>query len=123
QPETRDGRPVAVGDPTEGALLVAAAQAGLRKEDLERRLPREDELPFDSDRKRMTTLHRLPDDPSRLDEYTRPFHRQGVPYLAITKGAVDGLLDVATRIWAEAGPEPLDGEWRERIHAANDEMA
>jgi Ca2+-transporting ATPase len=123
QPETEDGKHVAVGDPTEGALLVAAAQAGLRKEDLERRLPREDELPFDSDRKRMTTLHRLPDDCARLDEFTCHFHREGVPFLAITKGAVDGLLEVATRIWIGKGPEPLDGDWRERIHAANDELA
>ena len=48
-----------VGDPTEGALVVAAVRAGLWKEELERALPRVAELPFDSDRKRMTTVHQL----------------------------------------------------------------
>ena len=45
------------GDPTEAALVVAAAKAGLHKETLEREWPRVDEIPFTSERKRMTTLH------------------------------------------------------------------
>ncbi len=49
----------AVGDPTEGALVVAAVRAGLWKKKLEAALPRISELPFDSDRKRMTTVHRV----------------------------------------------------------------
>ena len=49
------------GDPTEGALLTAAAKAGLWREALERELPRVAELPFDSERKMMTTIHRRPD--------------------------------------------------------------
>ena len=47
-----------VGDPTEGALVVAAAKGGFHREDLESALPRVQEIPFDSDRKRMTTIHR-----------------------------------------------------------------
>jgi Ca2+-transporting ATPase len=49
------------GDPTEGALLTAAAKAGLWREALERQLPRAAELPFDSERKMMTTVHRTPE--------------------------------------------------------------
>jgi Ca2+-transporting ATPase len=49
-----------IGDPTEGALLVAAGQAGLMKEELDAWLPRVAERPFDSDRKRMTTMHAPP---------------------------------------------------------------
>jgi len=45
-----------VGDPTEGAMVVAAAKAGLWREDMEKRLPRVAEVPFDSDRKRMSTI-------------------------------------------------------------------
>jgi Ca2+-transporting ATPase len=45
------------GDPTEGALVVAAAKAGLKKADLDRQFPRVDEIPFSSESKRMTTLH------------------------------------------------------------------
>ena len=49
----------AIGDPTEGALVIAAAQAlGLWKNELEEAMPRVAELPFDSDRKRMTTVHK-----------------------------------------------------------------
>lgn len=50
----------AVGDPTEAALLAAAAKLGLDPGELRLRFPRVAELPFDSDRKRMTTAHRLP---------------------------------------------------------------
>jgi magnesium-transporting ATPase (P-type) len=55
-----------IGDPTEGALLVAASQAGLERDALEHWLPRVAELPFDAERKRMTTVHRLPPEPSHL---------------------------------------------------------
>jgi len=47
------------GDPTEGALVVAAAKAGLKKVDLDARFPRLNEIPFTSETKRMTTLHSL----------------------------------------------------------------
>ena len=53
-----DEPPAAVGDPTEAALVVAAADAGSRHDDLAAAWPRVAELPFDSDRRRMTTLHR-----------------------------------------------------------------
>ncbi|MBI3361012.1 MAG: HAD-IC family P-type ATPase, partial [Chloroflexi bacterium] len=56
-----DGRATyrVVGDPTEGALVVAAAKAGLWKRDLNRAYPRAVEVPFDAERKRMTTIHEL----------------------------------------------------------------
>jgi P-type Ca2+ transporter type 2C len=57
-----------IGDPTEGALLVAAARFGLQKEVLNKTLARVEEIPFDSDRKLMTTLHKI--DPHRLDGLT-----------------------------------------------------
>jgi P-type Ca2+ transporter type 2C len=60
-PEGADEAWTAIGDPTEAALLAAAAKAGLGTGELHDRYPRVAELPFDSDRKRMTTAHRLPD--------------------------------------------------------------
>ena len=51
------------GDPTEGALVVAAAKAGLEKDVLDSASPRVAEIPFDSATKRMTTLHRTPQGP------------------------------------------------------------
>ncbi|WP_431895223.1 cation-translocating P-type ATPase [Nonomuraea sp. bgisy101] len=53
-----EGEWTAIGDPTEAALLAAAAKAGLHRPELERRFPRNAEVPFDSGRKRMTTVHR-----------------------------------------------------------------
>ena len=95
----------AVGDPTEGALVIAAAQLGLRKDDLEATFPRVGEVPFDSERKRMTTIHRVPAEAAFVPEAIRRFWREeagdGSPYVAFTKGAVDGLLDVADTVWTD----------------------
>ena len=104
----------AIGDPTETALVVAAARLGLEKTGLEQNFPRVSEVPFDSDRKRMTTVHHLPLGPDNL---------MGTPYVAFTKGAVDSLLEVSNRVWVHNGAEPLTDEWRARIVATNDGFA
>jgi Ca2+-transporting ATPase len=110
-----------VGDPTEGALLIAAAYAGLWKDELEEMMPRVSELPFDSERKRMTTLHPLPEgelpDPLDLLSAAR------TPYIAFTKGAVDGLLEISTHVWVEDHSEALNADWRRRIRLANEQLA
>ncbi len=104
----------ALGDPTESALVVAAARLGLEKPGLEKNFPRISEVPFDSDRKRMTTVHHLPLGPDNL---------MGTPYVAFTKGAVDSLLEVSSRVWVNNRAEPLTDEWRTRITATNDGFA
>lgn len=116
-----------VGDSTEGALLLAAAEFGLLKKELDHRFPRVAELPFESVRKRMTTIHRRPqsaaDVPARLAEVwsNRPHPEAG--YVAFTKGAIDGLLDISNQVWVEGRLEPLDETWRQRIMAAHDSLA
>ncbi|NMC79587.1 MAG: HAD-IC family P-type ATPase, partial [Chloroflexi bacterium] len=115
-----------VGDPTEGALVVAAARAGLWKAELEKVLPRVAEIPFDSDRKRMTTIHRLEQSQDSADwkallEKLPPACK--VPYAAFTKGAVDSLLEVSNRVWVDAQEVPLDDEWQQRIQNANNQLA
>ncbi|MBX3622774.1 MAG: cation-translocating P-type ATPase [Rhizobacter sp.] len=82
------------GDPTETALVQAACDAGLDKSALEAQLPRVQELPFDSERKRMTTFHQTPDG-----------------LVAYSKGAPESLLPQCTTQWRpEAGGpgRPLD---------------
>ncbi len=64
--DTQSGKWIVKGDPTEGALVVAAAKAGLNKEDLEEEAPRVFEVPFSSERKRMTTIHKADRQKSRL---------------------------------------------------------
>jgi len=112
-----------VGDPTEAALVSAAARLGMIKGELEAALPRVDEVPFDSQRKRMTTLHRvekLADTPlaAGLDGAgDRPHH------LAFSKGAIDSLLSVCSDVWNEDHAEPLNDSWRKRIEEAHDRLA
>jgi Ca2+-transporting ATPase len=109
-----------LGDPTEGALLVAAARLGYWKDSLDQSFRRVDEVPFDSERKRMTTVHDLEGhDPALL--VGLPVN--GSRFVAFTKGSVDGLLDVSTRVWVNGEFKDLDENWRVRIQQANDEMA
>ena len=115
----RDGDLHVIGDPTEGALVVAAAHLGLWKPDLDNRWPRVGEIPFSSERKRMTTIHR-PDLPPG-DPSTVPW--RDAPYVAFTKGAVDGLIEISTHVWAGDTAEPMTGEMRRRILEANETLA
>jgi Ca2+-transporting ATPase len=118
----------AVGDPTEGALVVAAAREGLKKPDIEGALPRVGEVPFDSGRKRMTTVHEVVSG-SGLESLEVPKSVLNVvegsaSYIAFTKGAVDSLLEISSDVWTHDGQiEPLTEGWRERISAANEQLA
>ena len=113
-----------LGDPTEIALVVAAAESGLAKPDLDRLLPRVAEVPFASERKRMTTVHRMPADRSVLPAGVRAAGEgTSSPYLVITKGAVDGLLDLSRSVWVQGSSETLDQAWRDRISVAQDKLA
>ena len=116
--------PTSLGDPTEVALLVAAARFGLSKLELERILPRIAEVPFASERKRMTTVHRVPSDSTTIPAEIRiAFEREQPAYLAFTKGGVEALLQVCTTVWVNGEKEPLTPEWRDRLIAANENLA
>ena len=122
-----------LGDPTEGALVSAAARAGLIKSDLEDLLPRTGELPFDSERKRMSTVHSLtklrdvggsaqPALPAQLAEILTPWIKDR-EIAVFTKGAVDSLLEVCSSVWRNNQPEPLTENWQRRIEGANENLA
>ena len=117
----RDGENVhSLGDPTEGSLLIAAAKLGYWKNSLDSSFTRVSELPFDSTRKRMTTVHSLAEhDPGLL--VGLPVNRS--KYVAFTKGSIDGLLDLSSHVWVNSRFAKLDNDWRARIEQANDEMA
>jgi P-type Ca2+ transporter type 2C len=109
-----------LGDPTEGALVAAAAKMGYWKSSLDTSFPRAAELPFDSERKRMTTVHHLGQyDPTVLSGLDIGDKR----YIAFTKGGVDNLLDITSHVWVEGRLEKLDAGWRSRIEAANERLA
>ncbi|MFN2284692.1 MAG: cation-translocating P-type ATPase, partial [Anaerolineae bacterium] len=122
KPDAQQGCFHTLGDPTEGALLVAAAHAGLMKEQLDMWLPRVAELPFDSERKRMTTVHALDADMA-LPGALQLLRQQATSHIAVTKGAVDGLLDITAQVWVDDHAESLSADWRQRIETANEQLA
>ena len=107
--QERDGRWNVQGDPTEGALLVAARKAGLSPDALEQQLPRVAEVPFSSERKLMSTLHR---DTEQQDRG-----------LVLTKGAPDVLLSRCTRELVGEDRPPLTSERRAQILETNEALA
>jgi Ca2+-transporting ATPase len=86
------------GDPTEGALVVAAAKAGLGKAELDAQFPRVSEIPFMAETKRMTTLHETPDGRT-----------------AYAKGAPEVIVQSCARLLTEGGEEPLDDARRAEV--------
>jgi Ca2+-transporting ATPase len=96
--EERDGQPPVRGDPTEAALLVAAAKAGVATAEVRSRFPRVDEIPFTSESKRMTTLHETPN---------------GV--IAYAKGAPEVILASCARHLTASGEAELDADAREAV--------
>ncbi len=110
----------AIGDPTEGALVTAAAHFNLWKPRLEAQFPRVAEVPFSSERRRMTTIHRLGDDGYDLRTL---LNGTGRDYVAFTKGAVDSLLAITSGVWTEGHIQPLTPEWQARIDAAHNALA
>jgi len=94
------------GDPTEGALVVAAAKAGLHQSDLVAEFPRVNEIPFTSEKKRMTTLHATPDGA-----------------VAYAKGAPEVILGSCTRQLSASGETMLDDATREALLATARQMA
>ncbi|MBK8822612.1 MAG: cation-translocating P-type ATPase [Anaerolineales bacterium] len=111
-----------VGDPTEGALLVAAAKAGAIHLDIKEAYPRENEVPFDSERKRMITIHDVRDpQPQDLSPFHDEKHKDW-DVIAV-KGAPDIVLDLCTRYQGmDDKPQPMTQEVKDRILAANDAM-
>jgi len=115
-----------VGDPTEGALVVAAARFGLIKTDMDRAMVRAAELPFDSDRKRMSTIHTIDMAHTLNMEERTVIDLLNIPTggaVVFTKGAVDGLLDVSSRVWMNGEIMPMTAELRDRIERANNNLA
>jgi Ca2+-transporting ATPase len=105
--ETRTEKWMVKGDPTEGALIVAAAKAGLWKEDLEQQAPRIGEIPFSSERKCMTTVHLI----------------SGKEKVAFMKGAPEIVLSKCTQIYANGKVRKMTEEDRTGMLKVTEAMA
>lgn len=124
----------AIGDPTEGALVEIATRLGLWKATLEQVFPRINEIPFESERKRMTTVHEIRFDQVNASEamsqaiWGFPGFQQlastaGAAYIAFSKGTVEGLLSISSRVWVEGQTEPISDVWRDRIFTHSNQLA
>ena len=103
----KDGTWNTVGDPTEGALLAAGAKAGGDRKRIEEELPKQHEIPFDSDRKRSAVIRRKPD--GKLQVFIN--------------GAPGALLERCTSLYTSTGIRPLTVQDREHILAQTTAMA
>jgi len=105
--EEKDGKWFVKGDPTEGALVVAAVKVGLHETEMRLENPRIEEIPFSSERKRMTTIHQMADGKR----------------MAFTKGAPEVVLQRCSHILNDGGMRELKETERGQILKANEEMA
>jgi len=105
--EEKEGKWFIKGDPTEGALVVAAVKAGFHETELRLENPRIEELPFSSERKRMTTLHQMEDGKKT----------------AFLKGAPEVVLDKCSHILSDGEIVELREKAKSEILKANEEMA
>lgn len=97
------------GDPTEGALVVAAAKSGIEVDELRHRQPRVWEIPFDAMHRMMATAHRVAGDAQRVR--------------VCVKGAPEAVLNLCGSVDSDAGPQLLDDSQRQRIVDAQQLMA
>lgn len=108
QKDPKDNQWGIIGDPTEGALITAAAKGGMQKADMNSRYPRLDEIPFDSDRKMMTT-----------------FHRDFIPnkLVSFTKGAPDIILSKCTKYFSKGSVFDMNENQLDIISRINSQFA
>lgn len=102
-----DGKISFTGDPTETALLDFGILYDVYKDELEKESPRVAEIPFDSERKRMTTVNRMGEESTRVN----------------VKGGLDEVLAVCDKIVINGDVRPLKQDDIDKIHEANEAMA
>ncbi len=111
------------GDPTEVALLRVAERIGIKPGELKKQMPRSQELPFDSDRKRMSTAHALNNQnlPEALNQALALLPEGS--HVSFTKGSMDSLLELSTQALKGDQWVPMDDQLRQHYEDANQTLA
>lgn len=107
-----------IGDPTEGALLALAGKTGFFKDQWLRWLPRVSEIPFSSERKRMSVVCE-----SRTSTSFSFTQLEAMPYLVFSKGSPELILDCCTHVQVNEGRQTLTSQQRHQIRDQNDRLA
>jgi Ca2+-transporting ATPase len=109
-----------IGDPTEVALYDIAKLKGFDKKDLQKVFPRVAEIPFDSERKCMTTFHEIPADAPflirRAGSLPPLAKGGGGGFVSLTKGAIDVLLDKSVKVLTSTGLQEVDSRELEKVN-------
>lgn len=113
-----NGEQLVLGDPTEGALLAAAAAQGIYRSELEQQFPRIAEIPFDSTTKRMITVHGITDAAAVAG---LPLPHGG--RLLAAKGALDSVLDFSRYLLLQGQAVPLTPPYRQALQQAADKLS
>jgi Ca2+-transporting ATPase len=121
--DAETGTAVALGDPTEGALVIAAYNFGIAPESLKNTLTREGEFAFDSDRKRMSTVHLVSDDARRRFAELRLPRLSEATHLACVKGSLDGIIAHVSHVLVDSEIKPIDATLSAALVRANEDMA
>jgi Ca2+-transporting ATPase len=103
----KEGKWLIKGDPTEGAFVVTAAKAGLHLREIKLENPRVEEIPFSSERKRMTTIHKMKDGKR----------------VAFIKGAPERVLERCINVSSDSGVKSITAEDKTKILKVNEDMA
>jgi len=122
-----------IGDPTEVALFSIAKDNGFDKSALEESFQRVEEIPFDSERKCMTTFHKIHDAGFRQHPPQSPLDKGGIKggylascimhrasFVSFTKGAIEAIMDKADDILTSEGLKPVN---KDEMHLVNEKMA
>ena len=133
--QEENGVPIVTGEATELAIVNYALEEKINKVDLYRKMPRIDDIPFDSNAKMMTTIHRIEKDISKHDVNDKNyiFRQQQISeinvqesakkYRYITKGAPEILIDKCTKILTNGNIQPITNMQRNKIRQENLKMA
>jgi len=115
-----------IGDPTEVALFSIAKENGFDKSSLEESFPRVEEIPFDSERKCMTTFHEVKSEKLKVKSeekekiLTLNSQLSTFNFISFTKGAIEAIMDKAENILTSEGIKPVN---RDDLHLVNEKMA
>jgi Ca2+-transporting ATPase len=111
-----------IGDPTETALFDFALNSGFNKQELEKEFPRVAEIPFDSERKCMTTFHKIQDTGCRIQDVINRASciMNNTSFISFTKGAIEVLIDKADNILTSGGLKAVD---KDELHRVSERMA